>query len=399
MSDESEAPLHGLRVVEMSMYVQGPVAGLVLASQGADVIKIEQVGHQDHMRSMNSVYGARLDERGQAWQFAALNRGKRALTLDITQPQGRAVFEKLIERADVFVTNLRADALARMGADYATLSALNPRLVYGRGGGFGLRGPMASDPCQDTVGMAFGGFMDLSSPNAQPNYPPGALSDVLTGTGVASAIMAGLVKRSLTGKGSLVGTSQVQTLMWMQLLPVGLAATVGSEMARFDIEGAPNPLFTVYPTADGWIAIAAIHPPQWPPIAKVLGLEHLLDDERFSSLGRLIHNREALRPMLVERFATRTAREWWKDLRDAGVWVSPVNRIPDLVDDEQVLANEYLVTFPDGTVGPPAPFEVDDWRGARRPAAGYSEHTDEILAELGYSEDAVVDLRLAEAIW
>ena len=120
--------------------------------------------------------------------------------------------------------------------------------------------------------MAFGGFMDLSSPNEEPNYPPGALSDVLTGTAVASAIMAGLVKRSSSGKGSLVGTSQVQTLLWMQLLPVGLTATIGSEMSRFAIDDAPNPLFTVYRALEGWIAIAAIHPPQWPPIAKVLGI-------------------------------------------------------------------------------------------------------------------------------
>lgn len=397
--DTNDAPLAGLRVVEMSMYVQGPVAGLVLASQGADVIKIEQVGQQDHMRSMASVYGARLDERGQAWQFAALNRGKRGMALDITTPDGRAVFHKLIERADVFVTNLRADALARMGADYETLSGLNPRLVYGRGGGFGLRGPMASDPCQDTVGMAYGGFMDLSSPTEAPNYPPGALSDVMTGTGVASAIMAGLVKRSLTGKGSLVGTSQVQTLMWMQLLPVGLAATVGLEMNRFAIDDAPNPLFAVYETAQGWIAIAAIHPPQWAPIAKVLGLEHLLEDERFSSFGRVNRNRAELRPYLVEVFKTRTAREWWTDLRDAGVWVSPVNKVTDLVHDEQVRANDYLVEFDDGTTGPAAPYEVGDWRGARTVAAGYGEHTDEILSELGYNEDAVIDLRVSETIW
>ena len=231
--NDAEAPLAGLRVVELSMYVQGPVSGLVLASHGADVIKIEQVGRQDVMRSLGSMYGVRLDDRGRAWQYAALNRGKRSLALDIASDTGAQVFTRLMADADVFITNLREAALARFGADWVTLSALNPRLVYGRGGGFGLRGPLAQDPCQDTVGMAYGGFMDLSSTTDEPNYPPGALSDVLTGTSVAAAVLAGLVKRSITGKGSLVGSSQVQSLLWMQMLPARPARPLrGGRLAR-----------------------------------------------------------------------------------------------------------------------------------------------------------------------
>ncbi len=398
-ADTADAPLAGIRVVELSMYVQGPVGGLVLASQGADVVKIEQVGRADIMRSMRSVYGVRLDERGQAWQYAALNRAKRSLALDITSETGRPVFHRLVDQADVLITNLREDALAAMGADWATLSARNPRLVYGRGGGFGLRGPLASDPCQDTVGMAYGGFMDLSSPTEDPNYPPGALSDVLTGTSLASAILAGLVRRSITGKGCLVGASQVQSLLWMQLLPAGMAATLGARMTRFDPAAPPNPLFSVYQTAEGWVAIAAIHPAQWPPIAKVMGLEHLLEDERFATFEQVVRNRAEVRPILAERFAQRGAREWWADLRAAGVWSSPVNRLEDLATDENIIANEHLVTFPDGFVGPPAPFEVGDWRGTRAPAADYGQHTDEVLSELGYDEAARTQLRIDGAVW
>ena len=397
--DDAEAPLAGLRVVELSMYVQGPVSGLVLASQGADVIKIEQVGRQDVMRSLGSMYGVRLDDRGRAWQYAALNRGKRSLALDIASDTGAQVFTRLMADADVFITNLREDALTRFGADWATLSTLNPRLVYGRGGGFGLRGPLAQDPCQDTVGMAYGGFMDLSSTTDEPNYPPGALSDVLTGTSVAAAVLAGLVKRSITGKGSLVGSSQVQSLLWMQMLPAGMAATLGKQMARFAVDAPPNPLFGVYQASEGWVAIAAIHPPQWPPIARVLGLDHLLEDERFATFEAVLANRAALRPILAARFAERPARTWWQELRAAGVWTSPVNRLADLAQDEQVIANEYLVTFPDGFIGPPAPFEVGDWRGAHGIAADYGEHTDVVLEELGYGVQAREELRIAGAIW
>ncbi|MFN0090976.1 MAG: CaiB/BaiF CoA transferase family protein [Acidimicrobiales bacterium] len=400
MTSAAEAPLAGIRVVEISMYVQGPVAGMTLANLGAEVVKIEQVGREDTMRRPSALYGVPLDERGQAWQYAALNRGKKALALDIASDEGRAVFRRLIEQADVFVTNLRADGLRQLGADPETLHAVNPSLIYARGGGFGLRGPLADDPCQDTVGMAYGGFMDITATSDEPNYPPGAMSDVLTGTTLASAVLAGLVRRGRTGKGEVVGASQVQSLLWMQLLPVGLASTIGARMVRFSPKAPANPLFSVYETADGWIAIAAIHPPHWPPIAHTLGLDHLLEDERFKSFGRTIRNRAELMPILEARFKERTTHEWWEALRAAGVWTSPVNRMEQLASDEQILANEYLHTFPDGFTAPPAPFEVGEWRGPRDTvAAEYGQHTDEILAGLGYSEEELVELRVSGAIW
>jgi crotonobetainyl-CoA:carnitine CoA-transferase CaiB-like acyl-CoA transferase len=388
-----------VRVVEISMYVQGPTAGLVLASMGADVIKIEQVGRQDIMRNQSSLYGVRLDERGQAWQYAALNRGKRALSLDLTTERGAEVFHRLIASADVFVTNLREDGLARMGADPETLRGFNPRLIYARGGGFALRGPLADDACQDTVGMAYGGFMDITSDRAEPNYPPGALSDVLTGTNLASAVLAGLVRRSITGKGEVVGTTQVQSLLWLQLLPVGMASSIGARMARFDRTSTSNPLFSVYPTKDGWLAIAVIHPHQWPPLAEAIGLEALVEDPRFDSFENRARNRGAFIQILEECFSQKTTQEWWHVLRAAGVWSSPVNKVTDLAVDEYVLENEYLVNFPDGFVGPAAPFEVGSWRGHRAVAADYGEHTDEILGELGFGEEDLVDLRVAGAIW
>ncbi|MDH4146104.1 MAG: CoA transferase, partial [Acidimicrobiia bacterium] len=246
---------------------------------------------------------------------------------------------------------------------------------------------------------AYGGFMDITSATGEPNYPPGALSDVLTGTSLASAVMAGLVKRSITGRGSLVGTSQVQSLLWMQLLPVGMAATLGERMVRFSPVAPANPVFSVYPTADGYIAIAAIHPPQWPPIAYTLGLEELLADERFGEFDALLRNRAEVVPILTERFRQRTTQEWWQALRAAGVWTAPVNRMEDLGSDAAVLDNEYLVTYPDGFVGPPAPFEVGEWRGARGVSAEYGEHTDAVLRELGYGDDEMVALRVEGAIW
>lgn len=396
---DDAGPLAGVRVVELSMYVQGPVAGLTLASLGADVVKIEQVGRADYMRSFRSVFGVTFDDRGREWMYASLNRNKRALALDLTSPEGRPVFERLIGRADVFVTNLRASGLARMGADPGTLATLNPRLIYCRGGGFGLRGPMAEDPCQDTVGMAYAGFMDSTSPSDVPNYPPGSMSDILTGTNMAAAVMAGLLKRATTGRGCVVGTSQTQALLWMQLQAAGVAANMGTRLERFDPAGTTNPLFTVYPTADGWIAVAAIQASHWPIIATAIGRADLLEDERFADFGRVIANRDEFRPIFTAHLATQTTAHWWRRLRDAGAWVAPVNRLEDLPHDENILANDYLATFDDGFVGPPTPYDVDGFAGVRGSAAAYGEHSDDVLRELGYSEEELVELRLADAIW
>ncbi len=396
---EEDGPLAGIKVVELSMYVQGPVAGLTLASLGADVVKIERVGHLDQMRTFKSVFGIDFDDRGREWLFASLNRNKRAVALDIASDGGREVFHRMIEQADVFITNMRSEGLVAQGADAETLMSVNPQLIYCRGAGFGTRGPMADDPCQDTVGMAFGGFMDSTSPNEVPNYPPGSMSDILTGTNMASAVMAGLLKRTRTGAGCVVATSQTQSLLWMQLQGVGLAASLGERMERFQPDATTNPLFTVYETADGWIAIAALRREQWLTIAEVTDLAHMLDDPRFATFDDVIENREAFRQLFGAHLRTESTSYWWERLRSVDIWVSPVNRLEDLAQNEQVLANDYLVTFGDGFVGPPAPFEVGDWGGARGLAAEYAQHTDEVLRELGVDEDRLMELKAEGAVW
>ncbi|WP_420444220.1 CaiB/BaiF CoA transferase family protein [Candidatus Poriferisodalis sp.] len=401
MHDEAaaEAPLAGTRVVEMTMYVQGPVGGLTLASLGADVVKIEQVGQADYMRSFASVFGVTFDDRGREWLYGSLNRNKRSLALDISSVAGRPVFERLVREADVFITNLRTAGLARYGADPETLAELNPQLVYCRGGGFGLRGELAEDLCQDTVGMAHAGFMDAISPTEVPTYPPGSLSDILTGTNMASAVMAGLLKRARTGRGCVVGTSQTQALLWLTSQAVGVAANVGQRMERFDPGNAWNPLFTVFETADGWIAIAALQGPHWEGLARAVGIESWLEDPRFATFEDVVTNRAEFTPLFTAHMRTDTTEAWWRAIRGCGAWVSPVNRVEDLAGNPDILTNEYLVSFDDGFIGPPAVFDVDEFRGARGSTADYGEHTYEILAELGYDDEQVLDLKAANAVW
>lgn len=385
-------------MLEISKYIQGPVAGLVLASLGADVIKVEQVGTLDAMRTFAQIHGISLDERGRAWMYGALNRDKRAITLDPTTPGGREVMHRLVARSDVFLSNLRTDGLSRLGAGYDDLRAINESIVYAQGGGLGFRGPLAGLPCQDTIGMAYGGFMDNSSPTDEPNYPPGSMSDVLTGTNLAGAVLAGLVQRSITGRGSYVRTSQLQSLLWLQLVSVGAMASIGQRMQRFDRNLIP-PLYSPYPTSDGWIAVAAIHEHHWPPLARALGLDALLDDPRYATIAAIEDNKGPLAAQLEGAFARRTTKEWFAVLRDAGVWCAPVNRLEDLPTDEQAWADEYLVRFPDGFVGPPSPYRVGEWTGLHRVAGAYGQHTDEVMTELGFDADEIAELRAQETIW
>jgi crotonobetainyl-CoA:carnitine CoA-transferase CaiB-like acyl-CoA transferase len=216
---------------------------------------------------------------------------------------------------------------------------------------------------------------------------------------MASGVLAGLVKRSTTGKGCVVGTSQTQALLWMQMQAIGIVANTGQKADRFDPLTTSNPLFTVYQTADGWIAIAALREPQWPAIANRIGLEHLLEEERFSGFIKVMKNRDEFRPIFAEHLKSQTTSHWFDALRGCGAWVSPVNRLEDLATDENIIANEYLVTFDDGFVGPPTVFDIDGFKGVRGPTADYSEHTDSVLADLGYDDEAILNLRAEGAIW
>jgi crotonobetainyl-CoA:carnitine CoA-transferase CaiB-like acyl-CoA transferase len=208
---EHDGPLAGIKVIELSMYVQGPVSGLVLASLGADVIKIKRVGRLDHMRTLKSLFGIDFDDRGREWLYASLNRNKRSIALDVASDAGRPVFHRLIE-------------------------------------------------------------------------------DV-------------------------------------------------------------------------------------------------------------IDNRDEFRVIFADHLKTQPNAYWWERLRQADIWVSPVNRVEDLADDEHIRANDYMVTFDDGFVGPPAPFDVDAWQGARGLAADYAEHTDDILSEMGLDEEQILELKAEGAVW
>ncbi|MCC6381395.1 MAG: CoA transferase [Dehalococcoidia bacterium] len=404
MPEPAATPLAGVRVVDLTIWIQGPVAATILADLGADVIKLEKAGEGDFSRNARTAFGVEMRRPERAnLLWSLFNRNKRDVALDLRHPRAADVLRRLVEGADVFVTNLMDDALAALGADEPTIRGINPRVVYARGLGLGEQGPRAADPCMDTVGLAYSGFMYTSSGDAQrPYYPPGALADVLSGTSLAFGILAALMRRNATGEGQTVSSSQLQSLMWLQTLNVGVSANLGRPFEPFDRRDAPVATFNTYQCADGrWLGlgVGAGQERQWCVLCQVMSLEHLLADERFTDLaGRMAHNRELTR-LFDERFATAPADYWLGLLRSAGVWVSPVNRVQDLTDDPQVRANGYLFETTDGDVAPALPFSLAGHTVERRGAPSYGADSDTVLADLGFTADEVADLRAAGALW
>jgi len=395
-------PLAGVRVIDLTIWVQGPIGGTLLADLGADVIKVEKADGGDFSRGLTALFGVDLrrpDAPNLLW--ALCNRNKRAITLDLHHEAARAVFHRLLHGADVFLTNLHPSSLTAFAADQDAVRAVNPRIVYALALGLGEHGPWAADPCQDTVGMAYGGFMETCAASTEtPYYPPGAMSDVLSGTMLAFGVLAALRERDRTGEGQYVSTSQLQSLLWLQSLNVGVAANLGEPFPVQDRRTPANPLVNTYRCADGrWIALGVILAAPWADFCDATDLTHLRDDQRFATLRDRIRNAVALTALLDAHFATAPAAHWLGRMRARGLWVAPVNRIADLLEDEQVRANGYLMDLDDGWRAPQMPFRVGGHTPTTRPAPSYGADTETVLRAAGLTDEEIVQLKARGAVW
>ncbi|MFN0094188.1 MAG: CaiB/BaiF CoA transferase family protein [Dehalococcoidia bacterium] len=395
-------PLSGVKVIDLTMWIQGPIASTLLADLGADVIKVEKAGVGDHGRSLQSVYGVDM-RRGDSPHllWTVCNRNKRALALDLRHADARPVFEALVRTADVFVTNLMMEPLLQFEAHEEAVRALNPKIVYARASGFGELGPWANDPCQDTLGMAYSGLLMTCSPDGkQPYYPPGAMSDVLSGTMLAFGILAALRERDRTGTGQYIGTSQVQTLMWMQTLNVGAVANLGQPFEFSDRTNPPNPMFNTYLCGDGrWMALGMAVQAMWPVFCEQVGRADLAADPRYATMDTRRANARALVDELDAMFRIQPREYWLERMRAKGLWVGPINRVEDLLADEQVRANGYVLTLDNGWVTPGMPFALRGHAPATAPGPEHGADTDAVLRELGFDEGAIGRLRVGGAIW
>jgi crotonobetainyl-CoA:carnitine CoA-transferase CaiB-like acyl-CoA transferase len=393
-------PLDGVRVVEITMFQQGPMAGMRLGDLGADVIKIEaKTG--DPGRGFMKIIGAMAGLEGRNYYFEHGNRNKRSIVLDLKNKKGMEIFLKLIDTADVFLNNMSIEAPIKLGIGPDILLSRNPRLIYSQASGWGRKGPDANELSFDYTGIArCGMMMSCGERETPPTQILPGMGDEIGGLMCAWGVTAALYAREKTGKGQVVDTSLMGSLISMLGLIMAAPAMLGQEFPRESRAAAGNPLYNHYRCKDDkWMAIAHLDPDRyWPKICKAVGIEDLKDDPRFNSIEVRGKNARALVAILDQKFITKTRDEWVRILKEEGCIFTPIQTPLEVSNDPQAMANSYFINVKHPVwggikmVGFPWDFSETpaSWR---REAPAFGQHSEEILLELGYSRDDIANLK------
>ena len=397
----------GVRVVELAQWVFVPVTGALLADWGAEVVKVEHPEGGDGYRGL-VLPGAGTSSVN--YPMEMVNRNKRSVAIDLKSDAGRDVLLRLVAQADVFLTNFLPSVLDRLGLGVDELRSVNPGLIYARGHGYGVRGDGADTPAYDaTAFWARGGIEQTLAPEGlgEPIPQRGALGDRYGGTQLAFGVAAALFRRARTGEGTVIDVSLLSTALWMigsDVLSALQGAFRQSPTLGQPRESLPNPLAANYVCGDGrWLMLCCLQPDRyWVDLCSVLDRSDLAADERFGDYaGRAEHSAAVVRE-LEATFARRPLDEWRLGLDAARIPWGPFQRVDELLDDPQVVANDYIgtVTRPDGETFPlPAgAVQFDEQPAALHPAPELGEHTDSVLADLGFTWDEIVDLKVKGAI-
>lgn len=392
--------LGGVRVLDFSIVVQGPQCGAMLADLGAEVIKVERRDYGDIAR----LIPISAEDRRSAY-FYANNRGKRSLTLDITKPDGLAVAQRLVARADVMISAFAPGVLDRLGLGYEACAALNPRLIYASASAFGPRGPDAERPGVDLVGQAAGGLLStIGAPGGFPNPVGAVVADSAGGQSLCIGILAALLARERSGRGQRVDASLFGSQIWSQAgeLTYHLLGGVTLGPAERGHKGIPG-VYRVFETADGHLVIAGIAEEGWAGFLRAIERPELGEDARFATGAGRARNLAALYPILEPIFRSRSTAEWCVRLRAERQRYAPVNDYAAVSADPQAYANGYLIEaeHPEWgaiqAVGNPVSMsETSPTPAVWAPELG--QHTEAVLLEAGYSWDEITALREADVI-
>jgi crotonobetainyl-CoA:carnitine CoA-transferase CaiB-like acyl-CoA transferase len=386
-------PLNGIKVIELAQIMAGPTCGMLLADMGADVIKVEKLPGGDDTRSYTEP-----SINGESAAFMILNRNKRGVAVNLKTAGGLEVVKKLLADADVVTENYRKGTLEKLGLGYDVLQALNPRLIYCAVSGYGRTGPYADKGGFDLIAQGFAGIMSITG---EPGGPPAksgtSIADINAGILAALGIVSALVARSTTGKGQMVETSLMEAAIQQTYWQAAIYFATGQNSGPTGSAHILTAPYQAFPTKDGWINVGGANQSNWERIVKVIGRPELAQDPRFLTNGDRMKNLAALTPLIAERLEKRPSADWIREFEAAGVPVGPVNKIGDMLADEQVRARDMVVEVDHARAGRVKalghPIKFSDTRGeAKRAAPLLGQHTREVLGELGYSAARIDEL-------
>ena len=378
-------PLDGLRVVDLTRVLAGPFCSMLLGDMGADVIKVEEPGAGDDARGWGPFVGS--------WSsyFLGVNRSKRSLALDLKSPHGADALRRLLARSDVFIENVKPGSLEKLGFAWASVHAINPRLVHCTISGYGQTGPLRHRTGYDPIIQAESGFMDITGTADGPPVRAGvAVTDYLAGLYAFSGILLALRNRDRTGNGEHVDVALFDSMLSTLSMPAGIVQATGTTPHRV---GNDHPSIAPYEglrTRDGFVMIAAANPRLWKQLCAAVEVPHLVDDPRFLTNTDRVRNRAALKSELEGAFANYSVDDLIARLHKAAVPCGIVRTVADALGDPQVAARQMLLDFGDPemggvrVLGNPIKLSENGAQPNRRPPR-LGEHTREILEELGYS--------------
>lgn len=389
-------PLDGIFVLDLTRVLSGPYCTMLLADMGARVVKLEQPGKGDDTRA----WGPPFQGHESAY-FLSVNRNKESVTLDFKHPQGRAVLDRLIARADVLVENFRPGTLDKLGLDAQTLTARHPKLVYCSISGFGQTGPRRKEPGYDAVMQGEGGLMSITGPGEGSSYRLGvAIADVATGMFAAHGVLAALFARERTGRGQVVDIAMLDSVAALLTYQAGIFFATNTAPPRL---GNRHPTIVPYETfaaSDGDFVLAVGNDELWRRFCKIADLDL---GERFATNRQRVGQYEELRPLLVDRLRSRTRKAWIDALTSAGVPCGSVRDLAELFADPQVEARAMVEHVAHATLGPlrvlGTPLKLSETPASIRSAPPtLGQHTASVLIEELQLSQADVDNLRAQGV-
>lgn len=389
-------PIAGIRVLEMANFISGPYAGMLLADLGAEVTKVELPGSGDPFRSWGDREG---EDRP---QFAAFNRGKKSVTLNVQTKKGKEAYRRLVAKADVVIENFRPGTLDRLGIGYESLQPMNPGLVYCSMPGMGSTGPYRHRPAYDAIAQAMSGLWSVLTDLRKPQAVGPPMSDQLAGVYAAYGILAALVARAADGRGQRIEVSMLSASLAFMTEPIANYLVKG-EISDLHSRPHRSQSYAFLAADELPIAVHLSSPPKfWQALTAAVGRPELAEDPRFASKSDRVRNYELLHSVLAETFRTRPRAAWLATLEAHDVPVAPINNVAEVLADPQTQHLDMVRTFGQREravrlVGYPVEFAATPCAQSLPPPT-LGEHSTEILRQAGYSDEELACMRREGAI-